>query len=539
MPQTPSAQKPHAVAGRYVLFGEIASGGMATVHYGRLLGQAGFTRTVAIKRIHAHCASDPDFTSMFLDEARLVGRIRHPNVVPVLDVVAEGGELSIVMEYVQGQTLWRLMRAALKTDRRPPIRVVGAIMTGVLEGLHAAHIAVSDQGEPLGIVHRDVSPQNVMVGVDGVARVLDFGIAKARGRLQTTRDGQLKGKLQYMAPEQLRNCPADRQTDIYAAAVVLWEMLAGRRLFAAENEAALMCMVLGSDIPALRDFAPSIPEALEQVVSRGLRADPAERFETAEQMAIALEDATGVASPREVSRWVESVASDVLRARAAEIAEVESVSSDFDLESLRRIRDEGTPVFSADFGGVLDTADVISGQRLGTPIHSLPQAARASSADGTDLAGRADAGVDDEVQSFAGSRRRRQVMMAAVAAAFVVTLVVMVLVMRSGDTTPEPTADMAPPSDGALLVASSGSVALPGSAAPIVSLAAAPSGFADPADSGPTDAAHPASGAPARDHAGSPGTRGTGSMPGPPKDDCNPPYVIDKEGLRAPKPQCL
>jgi len=162
----------------------LASGGMATVHLGRLIGPAGFSRTVAIKRLHDQFASDPQFVSGLLDEARLTARIRHPNVVPTLDVVATGEQVLLVLEYVQGESLSRLLASSNERGERVPLPIVVSIIAGVLHGLQAAHEATSDKGEPLHIVHRDVSPQNVMVGVDGVARVLDFGVAKAVGRLQ-------------------------------------------------------------------------------------------------------------------------------------------------------------------------------------------------------------------------------------------------------------------------------------------------------------------------------------------------------------------
>src|SRR5580693_5872615 len=158
------------VIGRYALYEELASGGMATVHLGRLMGPVGFSRTVAIKRLHAAYAKDPEFVAMFLDEARLAARIRHPNVVPTLDVVARDGELFLVMDYVQGESLARLVRASAATRRPIPVEIVSSIVCSVLFGLHAAHEATNDQGEPLSIVHRDVSPQNVLVGSDGVAR---------------------------------------------------------------------------------------------------------------------------------------------------------------------------------------------------------------------------------------------------------------------------------------------------------------------------------------------------------------------------------
>jgi serine/threonine-protein kinase len=195
------------IVGRYALYGEIASGGMATVYLGRLLGQVGFSRTVAIKCLHPQFAKDPDFMSMFLDEARLAARIQHPNAVQTLDVVATEADLFLVMEYLQGESLSRLIKASTAKGQAIPLEIVTSIICGMLHGLHAVHEARDEHGAPLGIVHRDVSPQNVLVGVDGVARVLDFGVAKAAGRIQTTREGQLKGKLSYMAPEPSRAKP--------------------------------------------------------------------------------------------------------------------------------------------------------------------------------------------------------------------------------------------------------------------------------------------------------------------------------------------
>jgi eukaryotic-like serine/threonine-protein kinase len=315
------------VGGRYVLYGEIASGGMATVHIGRLLGTAGFSRTVAIKRLLPQLARDPDFVTMFMDEARLVARIRHPNVVPTLDVLAADGQLLLVMEYVHGESLARLLRTLRAAGKRVPPKIASAIVSGLLHGLHAAHEAKSEEGTPLGIVHRDVSPQNVMVGTDGVARVLDFGIAKAAGRAQTTREGSVKGKFAYMAPEQMSGGTVGRRTDVYAAAVVLWETLTSERLFEGDSAGELAARVMKGVLKPASAIAPEVSTALDSVALRGLATSPEARYATAREMALALESAEPPATAMEVGAWVESVAAPGLSTRARAVAEIERASS--------------------------------------------------------------------------------------------------------------------------------------------------------------------------------------------------------------------
>jgi serine/threonine protein kinase len=328
--------------GRYALYGKIASGGMATLYLGRLLGPSGFARTVAVKCLHPQFARDPDFSAMFLDEARLASRIRSAYVVPTLDVISEDGELAIVMEYIHGESLGALVRslsgADTDADAGPPapadvpVAVAVSILGDVLQGLQAAHEARSEQGMPLGIVHRDVSPQNILVGGDGLAHLIDFGVAKATGRLQTTREGQLKGKLAYMSPEQLRGEPVTRRSDLYAASVVLWETLVGQRLFRAGDEGATVTRVLMGEVKppskAVHKHRHPIDaqaiERLDAVVMRGLDRDPARRFETAHDMAAALERCLTRASAAEVTRWLEQAAGPALARRAAAIAAIES-----------------------------------------------------------------------------------------------------------------------------------------------------------------------------------------------------------------------
>jgi serine/threonine-protein kinase len=310
--------------GRYALYDEIARGGMASVHLGRLLGPARFFRLVAIKRLHAHFARDPEFVTMMMDEARVAARIRHPNVVPTLDVVLNTDELLLVMEYVHGESLARLAAIAADAGRPIPIKVAVSVVCDTLRGLHAAHEAKDEAGRPLDVVHRDVSPQNVLVGTDGISRVIDFGIAKAMGRLQTTRDGQIKGKLAYMAPERLSNRPVTRAVDLYAAAVVLWELVTGVRLFKGETEGALVTKILNATIQSPASLNPDVPRELDDAIMKGLAREPEDRYETALTMEQALLATVGGARPDEVAAWVQSLVGDTLRVRGDRIAQIES-----------------------------------------------------------------------------------------------------------------------------------------------------------------------------------------------------------------------
>ncbi|HEY6561688.1 MAG TPA: serine/threonine-protein kinase [Polyangiaceae bacterium] len=314
--------------GRYALHSELATGGMATVYLGRLLGPVGFSRTVAIKRLHQQFAKDPEFTIGFLDEARLAARIRHPNVVPTLDVVALEGELFLVMEYVHGESLAQLALLALAKNEPVPVAISIGMMCGVLHGLHAAHEARNERGELLGLVHRDVSPQNILVGADGVPRLLDFGVAKAVGRVQNSRDDKLKGKLAYMAPEQVMARPVSRQSDVFAASVVLWELLTGRRLFRGQTEAETIYRVLQTKIEPPSRYVENVSTALDDIVMKGLQREASDRYASAREMAVDLERVATVLSAHSIGDWVERVAGEALRRRATQLALVEQSPTD-------------------------------------------------------------------------------------------------------------------------------------------------------------------------------------------------------------------
>ncbi len=363
---TPPAPRPLSerpeIVGRYALYGEIASGGMAAVHFGRLLGPAGFSRPVAIKRLHPQLARDPEVRRRFLEEARLASRIRHPNVVPTLDVVSEGGDLLVVMEYVHGEALNRLMRAARARAQPIPLRVILAVMASVLHGLHAAHEATSETGEPLHIVHRDVSPQNIMVGVDGVARVLDFGIARAAVRVENTREGVVKGKIAYMAPEQLGGASLDRRADLFAAAVVLWEMAAGRRLFVRDDGATVLVeKLLRGTVEPPSMHMRGVPRLLDAIALHGLARNPEQRFASAREMALALEKVGPVAHAHEVGEWVESMAAESIGERSARLKELETTSASW--RATMATLDEESPPSSVRLADLFEDDEDVSTPR--------------------------------------------------------------------------------------------------------------------------------------------------------------------------------
>ena len=489
------------VVGRYVLCDEIAAGGMATVHVGRLLGPAGFSRTVAIKRLHAQFAKDRDFVDMFLDEARIAGRIRHPNVVPILDIVVENGELLLVMEYVHGESLARLTKSSRAAGVGVPMPIALSIMSAALYGLHAAHEAKDDRGVPLDIVHRDVSPQNILVSQDGAARVVDFGVAKAAGRLQATREGALKGKLRYMAPEQATSDHVDRRTDIYAASVVLWELLTGRRLYAADGEMNLFRAVVEGTITPPSAVAPGLSGAVDALVMRGLARDPEARFATAWDMAEAAQR-VAYATPGDVGAWVKEVGGEGLDARAARIVEIESSAR-----------------FS--FTDVDETTRTMKLERSPSAAAPPPATAPAPAAD-----------VPSQITSLnvtGAPRRARRASIALVAGAPIIVIAVAVAGL-------------------ALHRSSSDPVSSTPSAVPASATAAAPAADTDvkvPAQAPPPPEASSAAPAPATASAAPPqaataAAKATprGARPGP-RRSCNPPYTVDASGVRVPKMECL
>jgi len=256
---------------------------MATLFLGKRVGAAGFTRPVAIKVIHTHLADDPKFTRMFIDEAMLSAKIQDPHVVHVEELGEAEGTYYLVMEYVAGASLAEFLRALRSKQRALNVDVAVWLAAQVAAGLHAAHEATNEAGEPLRIVHRDVSPQNVLLAFKGHVKLIDFGIAKG-GTPKETASGSLRGKVAYMPPEQALGEEVDRRADIYALGVVLWEMLTMRRLFDAENEFLLLEKVRNPKVVPPGSLVNGIPPALDDVVMKALAADPELRIGTADEL---------------------------------------------------------------------------------------------------------------------------------------------------------------------------------------------------------------------------------------------------------------
>jgi eukaryotic-like serine/threonine-protein kinase len=302
---------PLGVVGGYDLLVELAAGGMAMVFLARANDGRAVAPLVAIKRPHRHLAADKTFLSMLLDEARLASAIHHDNVVKVRELGFHAGEPFIVLDYVEGASLSELRKELAAAERAVDTKVALRIVLDALAGLHAAHELRDETGRPLGIIHRDVSPHNVLIGCDGRARLTDFGIAKAEDRLQVTRTNEVKGKLAYLAPERVdkrRICT--KQSDVFSMAVVLWECLAGRRLFRGDEAVDTLQEVMHAPIPRLRQLGAQIPPSLDDVLARGLSRDLSVRFASAQDFADAIVRGAGrgnLGTPRDVARTIEAI----------------------------------------------------------------------------------------------------------------------------------------------------------------------------------------------------------------------------------------
>jgi len=275
--------------GKYKLVKLIASGGMAEVYLARQAGAAGFEKLVCLKRILPHLARDKQFVDMFLNEARLAARLDHPNIVSIFDLGEANGNYFIAMEFIDGPSLRAVHKRAAERDELLPIPEIVKIIGMAAGGLQYAHDLTDAQGAPLGLVHRDISPDNILVHRNGSAKVVDFGIAKAANSSGATRTGTLKGKVAYMPPEQLRGEPLDRRTDVFALGVVLYELLSGRRPWEGDSEVALIGQIMMQDPAPLAELRPDVPAELVAIVEKMLAKDRAARYQSCHELQADLE----------------------------------------------------------------------------------------------------------------------------------------------------------------------------------------------------------------------------------------------------------
>jgi serine/threonine protein kinase len=280
--------------GDYQLMSKLAVGGMAEVYLARHGELAGFRTLVVVKKVLPHLASHPEFITMFLDEARIASQLDHPNVVRIVEVGRAGDEFFLAMELVQGKPLSSLIRRGMDRKEQLAPKMAAWIVAQAAAGLHHAHQLADAEGNLLHLVHRDVSPQNILVSFEGAVKVIDFGIARALGRLSDTGTGQLKGKFGYMSPEHATGGEIGLWTDVFALGVVLWESLCGRRLFARSSDRATLKAILDEPVPPPSTVV-KVPPGLEAIVMKALAREPRQRFESAQKMREALERFTVVA----------------------------------------------------------------------------------------------------------------------------------------------------------------------------------------------------------------------------------------------------
>src|SRR4051812_9626715 len=295
--------------GRYQIIGRLATGGMAEVYLALSGDVPGFRTLVVVKRILPHLASNAQFIRMFLDEARLAALLDHPNIVRIIEVGHDGEDYFLVMELVQGKPLSAVLRKAAREHKPPAPALTSYLISQAAHGLSYAHTLTDGEGRPLGVVHRDVSPQNVLISFEGAVKMIDFGVARAFGRVAHTSPGGLKGKIDYMSPEQASAEEVDHRADVFALGVVLWEAVTGRRLFRRETELATMRAIVDDPIPHPAEIA-SIPPELDAIVMRALRKRKDARYASAQEMAAALERfafSSNGFSPMQVAAYTKSL----------------------------------------------------------------------------------------------------------------------------------------------------------------------------------------------------------------------------------------
>jgi serine/threonine-protein kinase len=424
----------------YEIVARMKAGGMATLFLGRRTGASGFSKPVAIKVVHAHLADDPSFVEMFVDEALLCARIQHPNVVHVEELRESNGTHLLVMEYVAGCSLGQLLRALAKRQRRMTPELAVHVAIHVLDGLHAAHELKNEQGAPMEVVHRDVSPDNVLLAWQGHVKLIDFGVAKAMSRRTQTSGSMLKGKIRYMSPEQAFGRAVDRRTDVYALAIVLWECLTMRRLFSGSGaDLELLEQVRNPTIVPPSQLVPDLPPALDAILLKALAREANDRYASAREMRRALADAMPRAASLDGSDLAEllrAVMADEIEAQRAKLAsDAEALDVPVVVDGAEA--DEPLRTMTISMAGLSSPSGLISAESSATS--GTAQLPPASSASSTSIASPMAAPPTRETSRSSG-------LLYALGGGLLVALAGGVTIALTSGSAPEPTATpLAPP----------------------------------------------------------------------------------------------
>ncbi|MGC4114974.1 MAG: protein kinase [Myxococcales bacterium] len=347
--------------GKYELLQCIAAGGMGEVFLARELGRSGYDKLLVIKVLLPHLVKDPEFVRLFLDEARIAAQLNHPHIAAIYDLGQNEGSYFIAMEYVHGESLEVIERQAYERGRKVPLKILARLIADAASGLEYAHHAKDPGGRPLHVIHRDISPQNVLVGFDGGVKIIDFGIAKAAGRSSQTRVGVVRGKIPYMSPEQAAGLRIDHRTDVFALGVVFFELATGKRLFPYTNDLKTLALVTRCEVPQPSTLEPDVDPVLESVMLKALAKDPQDRYQTAGELRAALEDW--------LAQGGETVAPTLMGAFMSEL-----FSERLQLEKLEGKSFTSAKVVPSEiFAGQTGQTVIPSGPLVRAPLPSAPQ----------------------------------------------------------------------------------------------------------------------------------------------------------------------
>ena len=354
---------PRTRIGRYEVLTRLSVGGMAELFLAFVAGPGGFRKFVALKRILPAFKEEDEFVAMFLDEARISAALSHANIAQVFELGEADGDFYIAMEFIEGQDLSRVHKMAVRKGTVLPVRFSAAVVRDVCQGLHYAHHFTSPAGRPLPVIHRDLSLRNIMVTYGGATRIIDFGIAKAKGGLSSTQAGMVKGSSGYMSPEQIRGEELTGESDLFATGAVLYELLTGKRVFQGPDETSTMYKVLNDTPQPPHLLNPEVPLELSAVVMRALEKDPRRRFQTGRDMARALEHAVKPMDEEERAAWIQANFAETMQRTREMLALADGGTDDSVAQAADSLRDAEAPISASTRSGLVGPAAVDPAER--------------------------------------------------------------------------------------------------------------------------------------------------------------------------------